>query len=118
MFVKYVGDNMHSDYLHDYIESWGMFDVTITVGPIPDGSYEVRIGYRVNTNHRGITQFYLDEQPCGIPIDMRLKGMMPLLVGNRNTCTLKSTPLIFGAVAMKRIIMVMKMIRACITGDS
>ncbi len=74
VFVKYVGDNMHSDYLHDYIESWGMFDVTITVGPIPDGSYEVRIGYRVNTNHRGITQFYLDEQPCGIPIDMRLKG--------------------------------------------
>ena len=36
VFVKYIGDNMHSDYLHDYIESWGMFDVTITVGPIPD----------------------------------------------------------------------------------
>ena len=74
VFVKYIGDNMHSDYLHDYIESWGMFDVTLTVGPIPEGSYEVRIGYRVNTNHRGITQFYLDGQPCGIPIDMRLRG--------------------------------------------
>lgn len=23
---------------------------------------------------RGITQFYLDDEPCGIPIDMRLKG--------------------------------------------
>ena len=74
VFLKYIGDNMHSDLLHDYIESWGMFDVTISVGPIPEGSYEVRIGYRVNTNHRGITQFYLDGVPCGIPIDMRLRG--------------------------------------------
>ena len=74
VFAKYVGDNMHSDYLHDFMEMWGMFDVSITVGPIPEGSYEVRIGYRVNTNHRGITQFYFDGVPCGIPIDMRLKG--------------------------------------------
>ena len=65
---------MHSDYLHEFLEMWGMFDVSITVGPIPEGSYEGRIGYRVNTNHRGITQFYFDGVPCGIPIDMRLKG--------------------------------------------
>lgn len=38
------------------------------------GSYEVRIGYRVDAATRGITQFYLDDEPCGIPIDMRLKG--------------------------------------------
>lgn len=74
VFAKYIGSNMHSFFLGDYLEIWGMFDGTITVGPIPDGSYEVRIGYRVDAATRGITQFYLDDEPCGIPIDMRLKG--------------------------------------------
>lgn len=118
MFVKYVGDNMHSDYLHDYIESWGMFDVTITVGPIPDGSYEVRIGYRVNTNHRGITQFYLDEQPCGIPIDMRLKGDDASIGWEQEyVYTQINSPYIWGG-GNEEDYYGYEMIRACITGDS
>ena len=74
VFSKYIGSNMHSFYLGDYLEIWGMFDASLTVGPVPAGSYEVRIGYRVDAASRGITQFYLDNVPCGIPIDMRLKG--------------------------------------------
>ena len=74
VFAKYIGSNMHSFFLGDYLEIWGMFDASITVGPVPAGSYEVRIGYRVDAATRGITQFYLDDEPCGIPIDMRLKG--------------------------------------------
>ena len=74
IFAKYIGSNMHSFFLGDYLEIWGMFDASITVGPVPAGSYEVRIGYRVDAATRGITQFYLDDEPCGIPIDMRLKG--------------------------------------------
>ena len=74
VFSKYIGSNMHSFYLGDYLEIWGMFDASLTVGPVPAGSYEVRIGYRVDAASRGITQFYLDNVPCGIPIDMRLIG--------------------------------------------
>ena len=48
VFAKYIGSNMHSFFLGDYLEIWGMFDASITVGPVPAGSYEVRIGYRVD----------------------------------------------------------------------
>lgn len=79
VFAKYVGANRHSCFLGDYLEMWGMADATITIGPLPAGSYEVRIGYRVDAGHRGITQFYLDDEPCGIPIDMRMNGYNPAI---------------------------------------
>ena len=51
----------------------GAYDVTIKLPPVPEGTYEVRFGY-FGKNTRGIAQFYVDGEPCGIPLDLSLYG--------------------------------------------
>jgi uncharacterized surface protein with fasciclin (FAS1) repeats len=79
MFMVYHAPNVHPYYYGDELIIKGFFDLTITVGPIPAGKYEVRYGYHANPTSRGITQFYLDGVPCGIPADMRLRATDPLM---------------------------------------
>lgn len=76
VYAKYISGNIHSDFQDDYIQLHGLYDATFVVGPIPAGSYEVRAGYRVSgiAGERGMVQYYLDEQPCGIPVNMGLRG--------------------------------------------
>ena len=49
----------------------GQYDFTVKVPAVPAGQYEVRLGINAGTD-RGIVQVYFDDEPCGIPIDMRV----------------------------------------------
>lgn len=51
----------------------GIYDVTMKLPPVPSGTYEIRLGYTVGTE-RGVVQVYLNNEPCGIPIDLREYG--------------------------------------------
>jgi len=51
----------------------GVYDLTLRLPPVPEGTYEIRIGVR-GINTYGIAQFYVDSMPCGIPLDMSQYG--------------------------------------------
>ncbi len=76
----YVG--VHSDvgYWNSYEANAvcisGIFDVTFKLPPVPSGTYEIRLGYTVG-EERGVVQFYLNNEPCGIPVDLRVYGGDP-----------------------------------------
>ncbi len=78
----YVG--VHSDvgYWNSYegnaVCVSGVFDLTIKLPPVPDGTYEIRLGYTANAE-RGVVQVYLNEDPCGIPVDLRVYGLDPTI---------------------------------------
>lgn len=81
--INYLNaDDRYLDYQGDeiFIPAGNQFDFTITTPPIPAGTYEVRFGYLVN-GHRGVTQFYWDGQPCGIPLDLNIPTSDPK-IGN------------------------------------
>ena len=73
---------VHSDvtYWHSYMANAvcvsGLFDVTFKLPPVPSGTYEVRLGYTPG-EERGVIQVYLENEPCGIPIDLRVWGGDP-----------------------------------------
>ncbi|MGM9710256.1 MAG: fasciclin domain-containing protein [Prevotella sp.] len=64
----------HSFWLGDKFQMSGRCNVDVTIGPIPSGSYEVRIGYHVVTGTFGVVQYYLDGEPCGIPLDQSISS--------------------------------------------
>jgi len=84
----YNGDNTRLYYLTGQSNGWsnlqgdefnckGAYDFAFRLPPVPDGTYEVRLGYTANGN-RGMVQFYLgsssslnDMQALDIPLDMR-----------------------------------------------
>lgn len=71
-YITYEGCTPH-DYLHgDHFSLFGNFDFTIKVGPVPRGSYEVRLSYCTNTSQGAVVQVYMDGTPCGIPVDSRM----------------------------------------------
>ena len=78
----YVG--VHSDvgYWNSYCANAvcisGIFDVSMKLPPVPDGTYEIRLGYTVG-DERGVVQIYLNNEPCGIPVDLRVYGPDPTI---------------------------------------
>jgi len=67
-----------SNYQGDEFNCKGRFDFAFRLPPIPDGTYELRIGYTANGN-RGMLQFYLGSsselttmKALDIPLDMRV----------------------------------------------
>jgi uncharacterized surface protein with fasciclin (FAS1) repeats len=60
-------------YQQDAFFFEGVYDVTLRLPPVPEGVYEVRVGIR-GVNLYGIAQFYVDSQPCGIPLDLSVYG--------------------------------------------
>ncbi len=50
------------------------YDIEVTLPPVPEGDYELRMGTCVDFQNRGIVQFYIDGVPQGIPFDMRSAG--------------------------------------------
>jgi len=58
-------------YQRDGLDFLGQYDFTVKVPPVPEGQYEIRLGINASAD-RGIVQVYLDDEPCGIPIDMRI----------------------------------------------
>lgn len=83
----YNGDNTRLYYLPGRGNNWqnyqgdefnckGVYDFALRLPPVPDGTYEVRIGYSANGN-RGMLQFYLGRSSAlgsmkalDIPLDM------------------------------------------------
>ncbi|MDR2683023.1 MAG: fasciclin domain-containing protein [Dysgonamonadaceae bacterium] len=47
----------------------GKYDLKLRLPPLPEATYEIRIGYTANTK-RGVLQISLDGVPLGIPLDM------------------------------------------------
>lgn len=72
--LHYEGRTPHDYLLGDRWEINGNFDITFTVGPVPAGSYEMRIGYTCGGSDGAVVQAYMDGQPCGIPIDTRVSA--------------------------------------------
>lgn len=89
--VDYNGDITQLRYLPGRSDSWdnyqgdeflciGAYDFALHLPPVPDGTYELRMGYTANGN-RGMVQVYLGNSPSktsmkavDIPLDMRLEG--------------------------------------------
>ncbi len=87
--VIYNGDDTRLYYLPGQSSGWsnyqgdefnckGRFDFAFRLPPVPDDTYELRIGYTANGN-RGMLQFYLgssselsDMKALDIPLDMRV----------------------------------------------
>ena len=71
--------NVHPYSFGDDMLCDGFINLNLKVGPIPPGKYEVRIGYVVRATTRGITQYYFDGKPCGIPLDQRISQIDPAI---------------------------------------
>lgn len=63
--------NWSPSYQRNGLDFLGQYDFTVKIPPVPEGQYEVRLGINAG-NDRGIVQVYIDDEPCGIPIDMRI----------------------------------------------
>ncbi|MBQ5982929.1 MAG: fasciclin domain-containing protein [Prevotella sp.] len=84
----YNGNNTHvmylsgsgngwSNYQGDEFNCMGAYDFAFRLPPVPDGTYELRLGYTANSS-RGMVQFYLGRSSAltsmkalDIPLDMR-----------------------------------------------
>lgn len=69
--------NWHN-YQGDEMMAQGIFDFAYLLPPVPEGTYEIRLGYSAS-EYRGIAQVYLDNEVTGIPIDLRLTGENELI---------------------------------------
>ncbi|NDW17753.1 hypothetical protein D0T53_02335 [Dysgonomonas sp. 216] len=75
-----------NNYQADEMMATGEFDFIMRLPPVPAGTYEVRFGYTANVK-RGILQFYIDGQPKGIPLNMKIAASDPSIgwVSDQNT---------------------------------
>ena len=71
-------ENGWSNYQGDEFNCKGRFDFAFRLPPVPDGTYELRLGYTANGN-RGMLQFYIGSssdlssmKALDIPLDMRI----------------------------------------------
>jgi len=63
-------------YEGDEVVLLHQFDFSFKLPPVPEGTYEIRLGYCAMPG-RGIIQVFYDNQPCGIPIDLRIGATNP-----------------------------------------
>jgi len=71
--------NRHTDfdsYQGDEVVLLGQYDFTFKLPPVPEGIYEIRLGYTAMST-RGVIQTYFDGSPCGIPLDLRVFATDP-----------------------------------------
>lgn len=73
-YMMYEGTTVHDHYHGDFFKFSGNFDITFHVGPVPKGSYEVRIGIGAGGSGDAVMQVYMDGAPCGVPIDLRVSA--------------------------------------------
>ncbi len=76
-FVAVHCDNpWWSSYLGNAVAVKGQYDVQFKLPTPPPGLYEIRLGY-VAGEERGVVQVYLNNEPCGIPVDLRMGAWGP-----------------------------------------
>lgn len=66
------------NYQGDEFIATGKFDISYKLPPVPEGTYEIRIGYS-QSSLRGIVQFYVDDFITGIPVDLIKTGADPIV---------------------------------------
>ena len=59
------------DFQGDEFIALGLFDIAYLLPPVPENTYEIRLGY-THTAERGIAQIYLDNEVTGIPLDLTI----------------------------------------------
>jgi uncharacterized surface protein with fasciclin (FAS1) repeats len=64
------------NYMGEEMQAHRKWDFTLRLPPIPAGTYEIRFGY-IPYSLRGVSQMYIDSEPCGIPLDMRMYADNP-----------------------------------------
>lgn len=84
--------SVHSYWMGETFTIWGRTNLNITIGPIPKGSYEVRIGYHIGLYDCGMVQYYLDGEPCGIPLDQSKNAKTPEIGWNQTTFFMQHYP--------------------------
>lgn len=95
------GNNTHIHVRNRVLDFWsyeadevtikgGRFDVSVKLPPVPAGTYEVRMFFCSGFASRGITAFYLDGVPQGMPVDMRPGGRT--LFNNKSDSDLGNDP--------------------------
>ncbi len=76
----FIGVHSNELHWHSYegnaVCITGIYDVSMKLPPVPSGTYEIRMGYSVG-RERGVVQVYLNNEPCGIPVDLRVYGPDP-----------------------------------------
>jgi len=72
------GTNYWMNYQADEMMATGQFDFSMRLPPVPAGTYEIRFGYTANGS-RGILQFYVDGEPQGIPLNMKINASDPTI---------------------------------------
>ena len=65
-------------YQGDEVVLLGQYDFTFKLPPVPEGTYEIRLGYCAMAG-RGIIQTFFDKSPCGIPLDLRIRATDPAI---------------------------------------
>lgn len=78
--------NGWDEYQGDLLTCRGTYDFAYRLPSLPAGTYEIRIS-SVNEPERGMTQFYLDGEICGLPKDNRIYATDPSIgyVPDRDT---------------------------------
>ena len=66
------------NYQGDEMMALGFFDFAYCLPPLPEGTYEIRMGYSASSM-RHLVQVYLDNEVTGLPIDLRLTGKDALI---------------------------------------
>ena len=64
-------DGGYPNYQGDELLALGRYDFKYRIPHVPAGTYEIRVGYSTS-GLRAITQFYFDNNVCGIPVNMKL----------------------------------------------
>ena len=59
------------NYQGDEMMALGLFDFAYRLPPVPEGTYEIRMGYSAS-QWRHVVQVYLDNEVSGLPIDLRV----------------------------------------------
>ena len=64
------------NYQGDEMMALGLFDFAYRLPPVPEGTYEIRMGYSASSL-RHVVQVYLDNEVAGLPIDLRILANDP-----------------------------------------
>jgi len=69
-FVYRRPHDWYDSYEGDEMNLFGDFDATFKLPPVPyEGEWQIRLGFAAEGT-RGVAQFYFDDKPQGIPLDM------------------------------------------------
>jgi len=80
-FVYRRPHDYYDCYEGDEMNLFGDFDITFKIPPVPfEGEWQLRLGFAAEGT-RGVAQFYFDDKPQGIPLDMTKQLNDPSILG-------------------------------------